>query len=503
VVVESRFAASPAGPIRYRVDGVGPRDVLLVSDPGEPYGAPGIEAFATFVGALAAHGIRVVTLLDGPAGESAGGDRRLSALRAVATAAEVRDAALVGVATGAPVAAVAASGHEPWLARLVLHDTFPAADRAAWQLAPPDAPGSSLAVPPGRAETGAGSGLATLTDEDRREIAALEAQLRRAGSSMESARKLWDRFRGLVGSASGTAPAAGADPSTPSLTRSLAPWRDLLGEGGGLAGLIDELTRLERDGAAPGTLYAIRVPTWIIEPGSEAAAATLGMEVAAAIPGARHAAVRGTSRWPWAEETPPALLDAIVAPLAGGATARDAALPTQVADRVLATVLFTDIVGSTERLTELGDSAWRDLLERHHAIVRGDLARHGGREVDNAGDGFMATFEAPASGIRCALAITAEVAGIGLSVRCGLHTGECERIGQKVGGIAVHIGARIAGLAGAGEVLVSGTVHDLVAGSGITFADRGAVELKGLPGTWPIYQVLAKTTAGREPDLAG
>jgi class 3 adenylate cyclase len=504
VVVESRFAASPSGPVRYRVDGAGPRDVLLVSDPGEPYGQPGAAAFATFVGSLAAQGIRVVTLLDGPAGEAAGGDRRLAALRAVASAAEVHDAAMVGVATGAPVAAVAASGGEPWLARLILHDTFPAGDRGAWQLTAPE----GLETPEA---SQTGSRTPAMSEEDRQDLAALESQLRRAGSSLEAAQRFWDRFRGATAPSPGSAAAVGSDlattslsPDTPPFARSLAPWRDLLGAGaGGLAGLIDELTRLEHHGAAPGSLGAIRVPTWVIEPGSETATATLGMEVAAAIPGARHAGVPGTSRWPWGGEVAGVLIDAIGPGRGGGVVALESAPATRPAERVLATVLFTDIVGSTERLTELGDAAWRELLVRHHAIVRGDLARHGGREVDNAGDGFMAVFEAPARGIRCALAVAADVAEIGLSVRCGLHTGECERIGGKIGGIAVHIGARIAGLAGAGEVLVSGTVRDLVAGSGIEFADRGAVELKGLPGTWPVYEVLAETIAGGAPDPAG
>jgi len=158
-------------------------------------------------------------------------------------------------------------------------------------------------------------------------------------------------------------------------------------------------------------------------------------------------------------------------------------------DTVLTTVLFTDIVGSTERAAEMGDRRWAELVASHHAVVRRQLDRFRGRELDTAGDGFFASFDGPARGIRCARAITESVRELGLDVRAGLHTGECELIGEKPGGIAVAIGARVASRAGAGEVLVSSTVKDLVAGSGIRFADRGAVELKGVPGRWQLFAV--------------
>lgn len=159
-------------------------------------------------------------------------------------------------------------------------------------------------------------------------------------------------------------------------------------------------------------------------------------------------------------------------------------------DRVLATVLFTDIVGSTERAIQLGDREWRDLLELHHLGVRHELERWRGTEVDTAGDGFFATFDGPARAIRCACAIRDSVRSIGLEIRAGLHTGECEVHGATVAGIAVHIGARVAGLAGRGEVLVSSTVRDLVAGSGIEFESRGEHELKGVPERWRLYSVV-------------
>jgi pimeloyl-ACP methyl ester carboxylesterase len=156
-------------------------------------------------------------------------------------------------------------------------------------------------------------------------------------------------------------------------------------------------------------------------------------------------------------------------------------------ERMLATVLFTDIVDSTTRAIELGDRRWRDLLESHNAIVRRELLRYRGREVDSAGDGFFATFDGPARALHCASAIVKGVQEFGLAIRAGLHTGECEIADGKVAGIAVHTGARVAAVADAGEVLVSSTVKDLVAGSGIEFVERGAYELKGIPGEWRLF----------------
>lgn len=156
-------------------------------------------------------------------------------------------------------------------------------------------------------------------------------------------------------------------------------------------------------------------------------------------------------------------------------------------DRVLVTLLFTDIVGSTDRAARLGDRAWRDLVERHHALVRGELERWQGREIDTAGDGFLAEFGGPARAVRCAQAVVAGVRSLGLTVRAGVHTGEAERAGDALRGIAVHIGARVAAAAAPGEVLASGTVRDLVSGSGIEFDDRGEHALKGVPGLFRLF----------------
>jgi class 3 adenylate cyclase len=160
-------------------------------------------------------------------------------------------------------------------------------------------------------------------------------------------------------------------------------------------------------------------------------------------------------------------------------------------DRVLSTVVFTDIVGSTEKAAELGDKGWRDLVERHHGVVRAMLGRFRGTEVDTAGDGFFATFDGPARGVRCAQAIAEAVPDLGIQVRAGVHTGEVETIAGKAGGIAVNVGARIASAAAPSEVLVSHTVEGLVSGSGLRFEDAGEHELKGVPGTWRLFRLVA------------
>jgi class 3 adenylate cyclase len=161
--------------------------------------------------------------------------------------------------------------------------------------------------------------------------------------------------------------------------------------------------------------------------------------------------------------------------------------PPHVPESVLATLMFTDIVASTERAAELGDRGWRDLLAQHNAVVRRELARFRGEERDTAGDGFFASFDGPARAIRAAQAIVAGVRPLGLDLRAGVHIGECELHEGKLAGIALSVGARIAAAADGGEVLVSGTVRDLVAGSGLRFGERGEQELRGVPGTWKLY----------------
>jgi pimeloyl-ACP methyl ester carboxylesterase len=227
-------------------------------------------------------------------------------------------------------------------------------------------------------------------------------------------------------------------------------------------------------------LPAIRVPTLILHSVADRTVDVgLGRYLAAHIPGAKYVELGGVDHLPWGEDAD-AILDEVEEFLTG---VRHGPEP----DRVLATVLFTDIVGSTERAAAIGDRRWRDLLEGHHDLVRRELARFRGREVDTAGDGVLATFDGPARAVRCAASIRGAVRGLGLEVRAGLHTGECELTGDKVSGLAVHIGARVAAAAGPGEVLVSGTVKDLVAGSGLRFQDRGLQTLRGVPGEWHLF----------------
>jgi class 3 adenylate cyclase len=206
-----------------------------------------------------------------------------------------------------------------------------------------------------------------------------------------------------------------------------------------------------------------------------------GHLLAEAIPGARLVELPGADHLPWVGEMEP-LVGEIEEFLTGARREPDP-------DRVLATILFTDIVGSTALAAERGDEGWRELVERHNALVRRQLERFRGQELDTAGDGFMASFDGPARGIRAARAIAESVSALGLSVRAGLHTGECVVLEGKLTGIAVNIAARIAALAEAGEVLVSSTVRDLVVGSKLSFADRGEHELKGVPGRWSLFAV--------------
>jgi len=233
-------------------------------------------------------------------------------------------------------------------------------------------------------------------------------------------------------------------------------------------------------------LPAIRVPTLVLHNTRDKwVAVERGRDLAARIPGATFA------EFPIEGHIPPvdgieAVLDEVEPFLRD---AWEAVGAEQEPDRVLSTILFTDIVGATATAAELGDSRWRKLLERHHALIRRELARGRGKEVDTAGDGFFAAFDGPARAIRCACAVTEAVKGLGLEVRAGLHTGECELVDGKIAGIAVHTGARLASHARPGVVLVSGTVKDLVAGSGIQFEERGVHDLKGIPGNWHLFAV--------------
>ncbi len=229
-------------------------------------------------------------------------------------------------------------------------------------------------------------------------------------------------------------------------------------------------------------LPSILVPTLILHSANDRALRVEGSRyMAERIPRAKYIELQGIDHLPYLSDSE-AITGAIEEFLTG-------MRHHEVDDRVLASVLFTDIVGATETAASLGDKGWRDLLSRHHEAVRHELQRFRGREIDTAGDGFFAAFDGPARAVRCACAIGDAVRPLGLALRAGVHTGECEVIGDKFGGIAVHIGARIAACASAGEVLVSRMVKDLVSGSGLSFLDRGQVSLKGIPGQWQLFAV--------------
>ena len=229
-------------------------------------------------------------------------------------------------------------------------------------------------------------------------------------------------------------------------------------------------------------LAVIGVPTLVLHrTGNRDVAVGNGRYLAEHIPGARYVELPGDDHMLFVGDTD-AILDEVEEFLTGTRRGPDP-------DRVLVTLLFTDIVGSTDLAARIGDRAWRELVERHHGLVRAELERWQGREVDTAGDGFLAEFGGPARAIRCAQAVVAGVRSLGLEVRAGVHTGEAERAGDALRGIAVHIGARVAATAEPGEVLVSPTVKDLVAGAGIEFEDRGERELKGAPGSWRLFAV--------------
>ena len=239
------------------------------------------------------------------------------------------------------------------------------------------------------------------------------------------------------------------------------------------------LLRMYREADVRHVFPAINAPTLVLHrTGDRLTPIAGGRYIAEAIPGARFVELPGNDHLFVID--PDQILDEIEEFLTGERHAREP-------DRILATVMFTDIVGSTERAAELGDSRWRELVGRHDALVRRELQRHRGRPVKTLGDGFLATFDGPARGVRCARAIADSVRALGIEIRAGLHTGECELVGDDVAGMAVNIGARVASLADGGEVLVSSTVKDLVVGSGIEFAERGEHRLKGVPGEWRLF----------------
>ena len=365
---------------------------------------------------------------------------RMDDVRAVMDAAGSQRAALLGFSEGGPMSILFAATYPERVWALVLVGTYP---RELWA---PD-------YPWGERE-----------DEYRRAIEELE--------------RTWGTPEHAEQTAARLAPSAseeGRRALATLLRQSASP------------GAAAALQRMNMEIDVRHVLPSIRVPTLVLNRTGDDPFTVAGSRfIAERIPGAEHVELPGSDHSISAGDVEPVLAE-IERFLEDAWSER--AWEDAAPDRVLATVLFTDIVGSTARAAELGDARWRELLQAHHALVRRLLARFRGREIDTAGDGFFASFDGPARAIRCACAISEGMRDLGLEVRAGLHTGECELVDGKVGGIAVHIGARVAAQAAPGEVVVSGTVKDLVAGSGIAFRERGSVELKGVPGSWPLFAV--------------
>ena len=256
-----------------------------------------------------------------------------------------------------------------------------------------------------------------------------------------------------------------------------ARWERLSASPGAAVAIMEMIFQIDVRHLLP----AIRVPTLVVYRTADMAHAAGSRYLGAQIPGAKVVELLGSDYFPYLGDQD-AILDEVEEFLTG-------VRPVPAPDRALATVLFTDIVSSTERAAALGDDAWTRTLDRHDALVAREVERHRGRRINTTGDGMLATFDGPGRAVRCAQAIREKVRSLGIEVRAGLHTGEIELRGADIGGIAVHIGQRVCALAGSGEVLVSSTVKDLVAGSGIAFADRGSHVLKGLPDEWRVFAV--------------
>ena len=441
----TRFARSGDVSIAYQVLGDGPFDVVFV--PGafsHVELAWEIPTRAAFNRRLASF-CRLIMFDERGTGMSdragiANLETRMDDVRAVMDAAGSERAALLGVSEGGPMSVLFAATYPQRTWALILVASFP---RDAWA---PDYP------------------CGEKDDEYRRNLDELERSVNDPG--------YFDRL------AEGLAPSA--DPES---KRRLA---FMMRQSGTPAARFD-LMRMNREIDVRHVLPSVRVPTLVMNRTGDHPANVGGSRyLADHIPGARHVELEGADHAPSFGDAEPVLREfqEFLEAAWTGAEERDPQ------ESVLATVLFTDIVGSTEKLGELGNRGWSDLLAQHHALVRRQLTRFRGVEMDTAGDGFFARFDGPARAIRCAHEIVESVPSLGLEVRAGLHTGECELTDGKVTGIAVSIGARIAAAADGGEVLVSSTVRDLVAGSGLEFVDRGARPLKGVPGDGHLYAVV-------------
>jgi len=438
---QTRYALSGDVNIAYQVIGEGPIDLVFVmgwvSNIDEFWTEP---SFANFLQRLARFS-RLIVFDKRGTGLSDRVDeknvptleQRMDDVRAVMDAVGSRKAALLGISEGGPMCALFAATYPERTAALMTFGSF------ARPLAAPD-------YPWGRTEEAQRQFVEAIRTGWGSKPVGIEARVPSKARD-EAFRQWWTRY--LVRSAS------------PSAVLALVRMNIL----------ID----------VRAVLPAIRVPTLVMHRTGDLALDVGGSRyMAQQIPGARFVEYPGVDHLPWTSDPEPVLGD--IEQFVTGV--RHAPEP----DRVLATVMFADIVDSTQRAAAIGDRAWTQELQEFYGLARRQLERFRGREIDTAGDGYFATFDGPARAVRCAQNLTREVSQLGLTMRAGLHTGEVEVIGEKVGGIAVHIGARIAGHAGPGEVVVSNTVKDLVAGSGLQFEDRGVRPLKGVPGEWRLYR---------------
>jgi pimeloyl-ACP methyl ester carboxylesterase len=434
---DTRYAKNGDVNIAYQVASEGEVDLVFV--PGwvshveyaweEPSLAPFLERMAGFSRLILFD--RRGTGLSDPVERLPTLEQRMDDLRSVMDAVGSERAFLFGISESGPMCALFAATYPERTAGLVLCNTFATglrSDGYPWML---DAAGWSHFQRSVEAQWGTG-------------ITARIYAPSRAGD--EAFERSWGRFE----------------------RRAVSP------------GAMSKILGMCMDTDVRSVLPSIRVPTLVVHrTGDRATPVEGGRYLAEHIPGARLEEVKGVDHFPWVGNS-----DAILEEVEHFVTGRrHHAEP----DRILATVLFTDIVDSTKQLTERGDRSWRELLGQFYAALRVEIERYRGREIDTAGDGLFATFDGPARAIRCACATRQATAQLGVELRAGLHTGECDVVGDKVSGIAVHLGARVCAAAKPNEVLVSSTVKDLVAGSDLRFTDRGVHTLKGIPGDWHLY----------------
>jgi class 3 adenylate cyclase len=450
-VPETRYARSGPVHIAYQVVGDGPVDLVYVpswlSQVEALWEEPAVVRFIERVTSFARLILfdRRGTGLSDPVIGAPTLEERMDDVRAVLDAVGSRRAALFGFSEGGPMSALFAATHPARTSALILYGTAPRALRAPdypWGRAPEDDP--------------------TLHWD---EIAERWGQVDDVGIDV------WGR----IVEVSRMSPSAAGD-------ERLQRWLARVLRLSASPGAAREIVRAIAETDVRDVLPLIRVPTMILHRVEDAIVPIeVGRYVASLMPRARYIELDGCDHLPVLGDSD-AVIGEIEEFLTGMRQEREP-------DRVLATILFTDIADSTRHAVELGDKRWRDLLLMHDHVVRHQLERFAGREVKTIGDGFLATFDGPARAIRCARAIVEAMRPLGIEARAGLHTGECEVIGEDIGGLAVHIAARVSALAGRGEVLASRTVTDLVAGSKIRFAARGEHALKGVPGTWELFAV--------------